>query len=467
MTVKKSPDELPEGTQVTLVREPSRRGVVIESVSTWRVVKWVGRGASNHRPSELEAVVQSRDETPSDVQQQLDDELVMETADGRKIGNRVEGLDRPQIVASYDGEWRLECTVCGIPNLLNEGMVTRAEIVAQAKRHVGACRSTKPVRQHWAKLSELLGETLVPPKEPKKKEELSGRKRKKKRPSVRTWGHCSRCDEERAVVVSLCGDPAHSLCEPHAKSEYGGQSIADMLEDPTLECFACRSDEWVLKCWVCGKQHNTRAVLLCAKCPRAFHAGCLGPGAKRHAQASWLCAACENRSGGPDAASVLAFDAVKAKVAPYKVTDSAMPKAANNAAKATLAALRRHDFAKYVLLPVPDHARTALDIVTDVRAALRGPFASVAHSRMAVELNALADKCFDTFVFPRIDQPTLDAFHAQPEDDPVALLPASPPDEPPPPLPAALDDDVVVEDAGEQIDDAAPVEEPDAPDDDV
>ena len=41
------------GDHVSLVRDPTRRGLIVDVVSTWRSVRWAGRGTSNHRPGEL------------------------------------------------------------------------------------------------------------------------------------------------------------------------------------------------------------------------------------------------------------------------------------------------------------------------------------------------------------------------------------------------------------------------------
>ncbi|KAJ8600758.1 hypothetical protein CTAYLR_006094 [Chrysophaeum taylorii] len=424
------------GSHVALARDLRRRGMVMEATSTWRTVRFCGSAvASNHRPIELLPTTLTAEEVaeaerPVDLvcmlQQILDEEVFIETADGRRIGNVVE--DWRQIECARTGsEWRLRCTVCDIPNLITDAKkpCEVREVAAMAKRHVGAWRSFqahKATRIHWNKLSARMGVPVpmpVPEKGKRSAAASSGEPKKKRtKATVRTFAMCIKCRKSAAVVISVCGDPAHALCEEHAKVQYKEDSIADILEN-TEACFACPAKGgfpgWFLTCGVCGKKHDfnrNRSVLACSRCPRAYHATCLGlrhvstddHAPWRDGTGKWVCAACEikREDSDLDACSALAMS----DIARQCDADSILGPDA--IARATLRALKNHDFGRLLAsVPVDDdhqnHQQSdARTIMRDVKRLLDAPPASLAHKRMAAQLASLANRCFDTYVVPRI-----------------------------------------------------------------
>ena len=121
------------GDHVALARDPSRRGIIVDVVSTWRSVRWSGRGSSNHRPGELipirltdqelglacasasrsptapvpptrrPAARRRREVDPTMLlQQMLDEEIVLKAENGEKVSNifiKEDGTPGRQLVA--------------------------------------------------------------------------------------------------------------------------------------------------------------------------------------------------------------------------------------------------------------------------------------------------------------------------------------------------------------------------------
>ena len=159
------------GDHVSLIKDPTRRGLIVDVVSTWRSVRWSGRGTSNHRPGELVpamltvtelAKARAPVEAAALLQQMLDEEIMLTADNGVRVANsfpRADGTPGRQLTALRDagGEWRVRCEVCDIPNILAPGKLREPDadprdIASQAKRHVGAWKSLlghRPVREHW------------------------------------------------------------------------------------------------------------------------------------------------------------------------------------------------------------------------------------------------------------------------------------------------------------------------------
>lgn len=424
-------EALRNGAHVALARDPKRRGLIIETTSTWRDVRWTGpHGTTKHRPFELVATTLTPNEIaetqrPVDyvsmLQELLDEECTLVTKDSQRYGNVLDD-GRRQIVASrdHDGKWTVKCQICDIPNLIANGRLRNTthirEIVSQAKRHVGAWRSLlghRSVQQHWKKLAQRLGCKLEMPDLPQQATQRGPAIKKRKIVSIkgllRTNGFCAQCKGVAAVAVSLCNDVSHGICEKHAKQTHGCASIADVLKFKCNLCPTPPAIGWWPHCGVCGKRHglnNATGVVACAKCPRAYHSACLGIATVSKCPASapwfdacgnWLCAACEtvpaDQGDELDTVSQLVFQQVSLQKFAMERASTWSP---DEAARAILNALQRHDFGMRLLadisLDLPAKA-----IMSAVRQTM-GKASSPAKRRMADQLAPLAEKCFSTFI---------------------------------------------------------------------